>query len=217
MAKLFHLPAVMLLLASLLSLLTACGDKSHSYSPLPQGSPVVAFGDSVTHGVGAGHGEDYPARLAEISRWDIVNAGISGERADQATRRIDAVMAEYQPVLVLIELGGNDFLQRRSQQAVKSDLRHIIQQVRANGAIPVLIAVPELNPLRAASGMLKDAPLYAELAKEENIPLVASVFSDILSDSSLRADPIHPNADGYRRLAEGSARALSRYGLLSTP
>ncbi len=202
------------LAASWLLSLPACSDKSGSYAPLPDGARVVAFGNSVTYGVGAGTGEDYPAQLAQLSRWDIVNAGISGERAEQATQRINEVLDEYRPSLVLIELGGNDFLQRRSMQEVKGDLRFIIAQVRASGAIPVLVAVPELNPFRAATGLLKDAPIYAELAREENIPLVPEAFSAILSDEALRADPIHPNAAGYRRLAEACGRTLMNSGLL---
>ena len=193
---------------------SACSDKRGGYGALAEGTRVVAFGDSVTRGVGAGEGEDYPSLLAVLSRWDIVNAGISGERAEQAVTRINAVLDEYQPALVLIELGGNDFLQRRSLQDIKKDLRFIIKQVQASGATPVLIAVPELSPLRAVAGLLKDADIYAELAKEEKIPLIPDVFSAILSDENLRADPIHPNAAGYRKLADACVQTLIRYGLL---
>lgn len=63
-------------------------------------------------------------------------------------------------------------------------------------------------------GMLPDAPIYAELAKEENVILIPEVFAKVLGDPDLKADPIHPNAAGYRKLAEGIAAGLTQSGLL---
>lgn len=195
------------------SLLAACGG-SPKLAPLPPGTSVLAFGDSVTFGTGAGPGEDYPRQLATISGWNISNAGIPGETADAAKTRIGAALEESKPALVLIEIGGNDFLRRRPEAAVKEDIRAIIVAVRQAGATPVLIAVPRAGLLGAVAGKLDDSDIYSELAKEERVPLVRSVFSDVLSDSALRSDPIHPNASGYRKLAEGIAAALVKTGLL---
>lgn len=60
------------------------------------------------------------------------------------------------------------------------------------------------------------AGIYETLATEEKLPLVANVFADVLSDPALKADAIHPNAHGYRRLAEGIATALRETGLLAS-
>ncbi len=199
------------LLAALL--LAACGGGPH-YAPLGPGTPVLAFGDSVTHGSGAAPGEDFPSRLAALSGWQIANAGLPGDTA-AAVERIAAALAETRPRLVLIELGGNDFLQRRPESAVKEDLRRIVAAAAAAGATPVLIAVPRFSPVGAALGLLADAPLYAELATEAKIPLVKGVFAEVLGDSGLHADAIHPNAAGYRRMAEGIAAALAAEGLLA--
>ena len=78
----------------------------------------------------------------------------------------------------------------------------------------VLVGVPRLALLAAAVGALSDAPIYAELAGEENVVLVEDVFSDILSDPALKADQIHPNREGYVKLAEGIATKLRSAGLL---
>ncbi|QDF97479.1 arylesterase [Azoarcus sp. DD4] len=194
--------------------LTACGNDRPKFSPLPAGTAVLAFGDSVTWGTGAAPGEDYPTQLAALSGWQIANAGIPGDLAETARHRIDEALAEHAPRLVLVELGGNDFLRRRAEGEVTEDLRAILRAIRDAGVQPVLVAVPAFSPIGAATGNLKDAALYRRLAQEENVPLIETVFADVLSESTLRADPIHPNASGYRRLAEGIAKALQGHGLL---
>ena len=73
-----------------LGFLAGCGGKP-KVAPLPAGSAVLAFGDSVTHGTGAAAGEDYPTRLAAITGWNITNAGIPGDTAENAKGRIGSV------------------------------------------------------------------------------------------------------------------------------
>lgn len=204
-----------LLLSILFSLfLAACGS-GPKLATLPAGSSVLAFGDSVTFGTGAAPGEDYPRQLAALTGWTVHNGGIPGETADAAKARIRAAIEETRPTLVIVEIGGNDFLRRRPASAVKEDIRAILKAVQESGAQAVLVAVPELGLLSAVSGRLSDADLYAELAKEERVPLVESVFSGILSDPALRSDAVHPNANGYRKLAEGIATSMKRAGLLA--
>ncbi|HEX7082409.1 MAG TPA: GDSL-type esterase/lipase family protein [Gammaproteobacteria bacterium] len=202
------------LAAALLVLLAACGEPPR-YDPLPAGAVVLAFGDSVTYGTGAGRGESYPSVLADLTGWQIVNAGIPGDTAQEAAERISGALREARPAVAIIELGGNDFLQRRPASGVKEDLRAIVTAVRDTGAIPVLISVPELSLFGAVTGRLGDSPIYAALADEENVLLVDEVFADVLSDAALRSDRIHPNAAGYRIMAERIASDLARAGLLA--
>jgi acyl-CoA hydrolase len=115
---------------------------------------------------------------------------------------------------VIVELGGNDFLRKHPDDQVKEDLGFIVKSIRASGAIPVLLAVPHLSLLRATTGTLSDADLYRELADEKDVLLIEDVFSDVLSDDNLRADPIHPNARGYKQLTEGIIVGLRSAGLL---
>tara|TARA_R100000900_G_scaffold146543_1_gene137616 strand:+ start:1018 stop:1647 length:630 start_codon:yes stop_codon:yes gene_type:complete len=194
-------------------LLVACSD-APCHETLPEGSVVLAFGDSVTHGTGAPEGADYPRHLAALSGWQVINAGVPGDTAQAARERLPGLLRAHQPQLVIVELGGNDFLRKRPDHAVEADLRAILAQVAEHGALPVLVAVPRLSLLRASVGALNDASLYADLAQETGVLLVPDVFSEVLSDAELRADAIHPNAAGYRVLAEGIARALRESGLL---
>ena len=118
---------------------------------------------------------------------------------------------------MIVELGGNDFLRRRPEKAVKDDLRAIVAAIRQSGVPVVLVAVPKLSLIGVATGRLPDSTIYAELAREEKLPVVEGVLAAVLSDPALKADPIHPNASGYRKLAEGVAEQLSRAGLLKKP
>jgi acyl-CoA hydrolase len=191
--------------------LAACGSRQ-KLSALPLGSRVLAFGDSVTYGTGANPGEDWPTLLSELTGWQIINAGIPGDTAEAGKSRLQGLLDEHRPVLVIIEIGGNDFLRRRQASAVKQDLKTMIAAVRAANAQPLLIGVPELS-LLAAFGKPGDSPIYAELGKEEKLPVIPDVFSDILSKPELCADKIHPNAAGYRRMADGIRAALKDLGL----
>lgn len=200
-----------LLLAILL--LAGCHDAPR-LAALPAGSQVLAFGNSITFGSGAGPGEDYPSRLTASSGWEVHNAGVPGDTAENAGQRIRQVLAETRPVLVIVEIGGNDFLRRRPAAVVKEDVRSIVRQSKVAGVQVVLVAVPELSLLGALTRRPDDAALYAEVGRDEQVPVIADVFSEILGKPELCADQIHPNAAGYRKMAEGIAAALRRFGLL---
>ena len=194
-------------------LLAACG-RSARLPAIPPGSTVLAFGDSVTYGTGASQGEDWPSRLAAMTRWSVINAGIPGDTAEAATNRIQALLDEHQPALVIVEIGGNDFLRRRPQSSVKEDLRRIIRAAKAARATVVLVAVPELSLLGVVTRKVSDSPIYEQLGEEETVPVIADVFSDILGRPELCADNIHPNAAGYRQMADGIVLQLKAAGLL---
>ena len=195
-----------------LVLVGGCGDQP-AFAPLPSDAVVLAFGDSLTHGTGAAPGEDYPAHLAVLSGWQVINAGVPGDTAVGASDRLRQLLSRHDPQLVIIMLGGNDFLRQRREPAVKSALQALLAQVRAVGAMPVLVAVPRVSLLRGATGLLDDAALYAELADEQQVPLVSDLLSDLLSQTGLRSDQIHLNAEGYRQLAEGVFAHLREWGL----
>ena len=194
-------------------LFAACG-RSTKLPAIPPGSAVLAFGDSVTYGTGAAPGEDWPSRLAAMTRWSVVNAGIPGDTAEAGKNRIAALLEEHQPALVIIEIGGNDFLRRRPQSAVKEDLRRIIRAAQDARAVVVLVAVPEPSLLGVVARKASDSPIYEELGKEETVPVIGDVFSDILSRAEVRADAIHPNAEGYRQMADGLFEQLKEVGLV---
>lgn len=194
------------------AVLGGCGKKSKLPAIAP-GKTVLAFGDSVTFGTGAASGEDWPTLLAGRTGWQIVNAGIPGDTAEAGKGRLQALLDEHRPALVIVEIGGNDFLRRRSPKAVKDDLRSIVQTARRAGAQVVLVAVPELSLLGVVARRPADSPIYRELGEEEQVPVIADVFAQILGRPELCADQIHPNARGYREMADGIEAALNTLGL----
>ena len=211
--RLIHRAAGQLCLLALLVLsVAACGDRDR-FEPLPPGSTVLAFGDSVTAGVGASAGGDYPARLAAATGWTVVNGGLSGDTARAAAERLTPLLTVHRPALVIVELGGNDFLRQTPAARVHAYLLGIIREASATGAAVALVAVPRLSLLRASVGALTDSPIYQELADEEGVLLIPDVFSAVLSDSELKADAIHPNTGGHQRLADGILAVLREAGL----
>ena len=98
---------------SLLAAIAGCGRKQAARAQLvPAGSTVLALGDSLTYGTGASPETAYPTVLAELSGWNVVNAGVSGNTSAQALERLPGLLAEHQPKLVIVSIGGNDFLRR---------------------------------------------------------------------------------------------------------
>jgi acyl-CoA thioesterase-1 len=192
--------------------LSACSNEPQ-HQALPAGTVVLAFGDSVTHGTGAKPGQDYPSLLAQQTGWDVINAGIPGDTARAAKDRLAPLLQKHQPQLVIVELGGNDFLRRQQTSRVKQDLLSIVNTSLEYGAITVLVAVPRLSLLRAGVGALKDDGIYAALADETSVVLVEDIFSEVLSDGALRADAVHPNAQGYQVFTRNLIQALRSSGL----
>lgn len=202
--------------AALLAALAACGRKSALVGQaLPQGSVVLALGDSITFGSGADAAAAYPARLAALTGWNVVNGGVPGDTAAQAQERLPALLAEHRPALVIVSLGGNDFLRRVAPAETESALRRVVALVRDAGAQVLLVAVPQPSLSAAIGAGLSDHPLYQRLADELALPLHAGGWARVLGDERLKSDQIHANAEGYRMFAEGLAATLRERKLLT--
>ncbi len=209
-----HLLLATATLTTTSALLSACGKRSPKPSALAADSTVLALGDSLTSGVGAEAAAAYPAVLQELTGWQIVNGGVSGDTTAQALARLPGLLQEHRPVLVIVGIGGNDFLRQMSATAAKDNIREICRTASAASAQVLLVAVPQFSLLTASTGRLSDHPLYAKLADELKLPLHKNGWATVLSDASLRSDQIHANAQGYRQFAEGLAQQLRQSGWL---
>ncbi|MDO9150376.1 MAG: GDSL-type esterase/lipase family protein [Methylotenera sp.] len=206
------------LLSIIVVLFSAC-DSGHQFTTLPANASVVVLGDSLTYGTGAGDGEDYVSLLTADTGWNIINAGVPGNTSADGLSRLDALLASHddgiQKIdLLIVELGGNDFLKHVPETETVRNLNAILAQSKVRNIQTVLIAIPKFSPIGAAFGNLQDHPLYEKLADETETPLIEGVFSAVLAKNSLKADPIHPNANGYRIVAADLKSALSDFGFL---
>lgn len=197
------LVAVALIAASI----AGCGrEKVPKLSPVGPNDVIVAFGDSLTHGTGASEAESYPAVLGELIKRKVVRAGVPGEVTSGGLARLESVIEEHRPALMIVCLGGNDMLGRRLDSEIQGNLREIIKTLRARGISVMLVGVPRPALITQA------APFYAELAREFDIPYEGAIVTDVLYQRDLRSDPIHPNAMGYRKMAEAIAKLLKKAG-----
>ena len=197
------------------AVLAACGRKAAKVQALPDGATVLALGDSLTSGVGAVSEAAYPQVLQGLTGWNVVNAGVSGNTAAQALDRLPGLLTQHQPALVILCIGGNDFLQRQSQSATQDTIRKTVEAIQAAGVPVMLVAVPQFSLVAAAGGRLSDHPLYEELASQLKVPLYSGGWAEVLGDERLRSDAVHANATGYRQFAEGLAQRLKGVGFLS--
>ena len=203
------MPGFRLILVWLVAALAilAC-ERPPQLSRLGDGDTIVAFGDSLTFGNGASEELSYPAVLSGLIKHTVINAGVPGETTAEGLQRLPDMLEEQHPKLVLLCLGGNDMLRKLDPAATESNLRSMIQTIRAHGASVVLIGVPEP---KLFSG---PPPLYRKLAEEFKLPYEGEVFNRVLKNPRLKSDPIHANAEGYRVVAERLAQLLKDSGAI---
>lgn len=196
-----HLPYLIILL-----LLTGCSGPS--VPRLPSGAVILAFGDSLTYGTGAASNASYPAILSQLVGYEVVNAGIPGEQSEPGRARLPRVLDEVRPDLLILCHGGNDFLQQKDPQQTADNIRAMIEMAQQRGISVVLLGVPEFGLFLSA------ADFYQDVAEEKEIPYEGNVLSDILGQRALKSDSVHPNAAGYRVLAEAVAALLAESGAI---
>ena len=190
-----------------LMLLVACA-KTQQLPVLSKNDVVLAFGDSITFGTGAAPEESYPVVLEQIIGRRVINAGIQGEVTAEGLARLPDVLDREKPLIVIICLGGNDFLRRMNKKETAGNIREMVRICKQKGAAVVLLAVP-------APGLsMSPEPIYCEIAKDLTVVLEEKTLSSILADGTLKSDIIHPNAAGYRRLAEAVRELLKKTGAI---
>lgn len=186
----------------------ACSGSGANLPKLAPGDVILAFGDSLTFGTGAGREESYPVALSRRIGFEVVNAGVPGEVSAMGLKRLPRVLDEVRPKLVILCLGGNDMLRRQDRKHTEENLKQMVRLIRARGAAVVMLGVPEPGLF------LSTADLYERVASALDVPLEDDVIPDLLRNNQYKSDHIHPNAAGYARLAEAVEDLLRERGAL---
>ncbi len=168
------------------------------------GLNVVAFGDSLTYGYGAPQAESYPMVLQGLINRPVINLGRSGETGAAAPARLDDVLAQN-PYMVLIEFGGNDFMRSVPFEQTISAVEQMVDAVQTAGAVAVIVDTG------GYSGMSRYSRAYKKIAQEKGSVFVPGILDGIFGKRHLMSDQIHPNADGYKLVAEKVAKEIEEY------
>lgn len=192
----------------MVALLAGCGSDVPRIGKIGAGDVILAFGDSLTHGTGARAEESYPVVLGQLIGRTVVRAGVPGEQTAGGLARLPDVLDEHQPKLVIVCLGGNDMLRKGTPANIEANLREILKTIKSRGLDALLIGVP------APAVITRPPDFYSKLAKEFGIPYEGDIVTSVLYKSDLKSDPIHPNAAGYRKMAEAIAELLRDAGAI---
>ena len=198
--RLLQLVVVLICAAGLIAWLRS---RPGNYINLPPAAvgPWVAFGDSLTEGVGAAGGNDYPSILSRELGVTITNLGRSGHTTADGLGRVEEI-ATLDPRVVLLCLGGNDSLNGQSRAQTFANLGAIIDRLHRAGSFVVLIGV------RSASLRDHNEERFAKLAKEKQVFHIPDILKGVVFKPVYMSDAIHPNDAGYQRIAERLAKEL---------
>jgi acyl-CoA thioesterase-1 len=160
-----------------------------------QGKNIICFGDSITFGYGANPGEDWPTILAKELTYPVINAGLDGDTSISALSRFEEDALRKEPLLVIIEMGGNDFIKKIPIETTMKNVAEMAQRAQERGA---MVAIADIS---AGMFLRQYRAEFAKLAKRKNAIFIPGILSGIITNPNLKSDYIHPNAEGYKVIA----------------
>ncbi|MFH1578483.1 MAG: GDSL-type esterase/lipase family protein [Candidatus Omnitrophota bacterium] len=170
-----------------------------------RGEDIICFGNSITAGSGASKDESYPGLLSKLLGYPIINAGKSGDSSSDGLRRLERDVLIYQPRVVIIEFGGNDFLRKLSLSQAIDNIQIMTEKIQAKGA---MVAIVDISSGMIMGGYRKG---YKKLARQMQAIFIPNLLEGIINNPSLRSDHIHPNAEGYKIIAERIYKVIKPY------
>ena len=168
---------------------------------------IVAVGDSLTAGLGVDESEAYPARLQKKLADDgydfnVVNAGVSGETSSGTLSRIEWVISNLKPDIIILETGANDGLRGIDPDILRKNLDRIVSVIKANN-IEVILCGMKMLPNLGPEYSNAFTRIYPEIAQKHAIPLVPFFLEGVAGDPRFnQPDRLHPTSKGYRRIVD---------------
>ena len=200
------------LLLSILFLFFSCGNQPGEKAKTAPAETetavrpkIVAFGDSLTAGLGLDASETYPAQLQKLLdaagfKYEVVNAGVSGDTTSGGLRRVDWVM-DGDVQFVILELGANDILRGQPVSLLKENLTQIIRKMQRAGATVILAGMEA--PTNSGPEYRKEVhDVYQQLADENKLPFIPFILKGVVGSENLNQEDLsHPNPAGAKILA----------------
>jgi acyl-CoA thioesterase-1 len=168
---------------------------------------LLVLGDSISAGYGLAAGTGWVALLdarlkSDGYRHSVVNASISGDTTAGGRARLPALLAQYTPAIVVIELGGNDALRGGNLAATRANLESMVAAAQ-DAKARVLIVGMQLPPNYGPAYVRDFSALFAEVAKAKRVPIVPAFFAGFGDDLALfQPDRIHPTAQAQAKLLD---------------
>ena len=204
-------------------LVAACGHDNRAPTPPKNSSvappialgTVLLIGTSLTAGYGLDPADAWPAHVQEKAdsaslRFRIVNAGVSGETSADALHRIDWLLSQGVPSVVLVETGANDALRGQPVDSIRANIDGILARFDALAPRPVIVvAGMEALPNLGREYGQRFRGIFAPAAQRHHAVYLPFLLSGVAGVDSLnQRDGIHPNATGSRRVADNVWRTL---------
>lgn len=182
-------------------------------APAHAARTILVFGDSLSAGYGLPTGSGWVSLLEHRLKRDrldyaVVNASISGETTLGGRKRIAAALAEHQPAVVIVQLGGNDGLRGNSIEETRRNLIAIVEASRKAGAKVLLVGM-RIPPNYGAVYTRRFEALYAEVARQQNASLVPFMLQGFADKREwFQSDGIHPAVEAQPRILDNIYRRL---------
>jgi acyl-CoA thioesterase I len=160
-----------------------------------KGTDIIAFGDSLVAGTGSTPGSDFVSVLSKRIGRPIINLGNPGDTTAEGLARVED-LDRYQPKVVILLFGGNDYLRHVPVNDTHKNLAALIENIQARGAIVLLLGI--------RGGILGD--LFAGEFDTQHTTYHTAFVSDVLGglfgNTAYMSDEVHPNDAGYAKIAD---------------
>lgn len=160
------------------------------------GRDIVAFGDSLIFGQGASSvDKNFVSLLSDKIDDRIVNLGVPGNTTQDALDRIND-LEKYNPKVVIVLIGGNDYLKKVPIETTFKNLEKIIKKIQDSGSIVLLLGV--------RGGLLTDKfdTEFEKISSKYHTAYVSDVLSGLVTNMQYMSDAVHPNDLGYQKIAD---------------
>jgi len=168
---------------------------------------IVVFGDSISAAYGIEVNKGWVAKLQQKLKqhkksYQVINASVSGETTSGGLSRLPQVLSQYQPQILILELGGNDGLRGQPPKLMQQNLQKMIQQAKQQKIKVVLLGM-KIPPNYGKAYNQAFEKAFVDVANTEQVPFVPFFLEGVGgNDDLMQADGIHPNEKGQDRLLQ---------------